>query len=134
MRRTSLDEFRNLWERPDGSDVPRGPRPPMAMKSKRYDVWHRAALAEANTRNYRLWQVHVAARTTFDDMVRLDLRYREVLPDSDLKILLQTPRAGIFGRRRVLTRTRSSHKCFWYYPEPPIPSAMYAQHKTRSPR
>jgi len=45
-----------------------------------------------------LWQVHGRSRTTFDDMVRLDLRYsRTCSPISDLKILLQTPRAVFSG-------------------------------------
>src|SRR5258705_4601157 len=45
-----------------------------------------------------LWQVHGRSRTTFDEMVRLDLRYsRMCSPISDLKILLQTPRAVFSG-------------------------------------
>ena len=43
-----------------------------------------------------LWQVTGRSRTTFDEMVRLDLRYargRSVW--ADLKILLATPRAVI---------------------------------------
>jgi len=41
-----------------------------------------------------LWQVKGRSRTTFDDMVRLDLRYaRTYSLGTDLKILLATPRA-----------------------------------------
>jgi lipopolysaccharide/colanic/teichoic acid biosynthesis glycosyltransferase len=46
-----------------------------------------------------LWQVTGRSRTTFDEMVRLDLRYaksRSLL--TDVKILLATPKAVIAGR------------------------------------
>jgi lipopolysaccharide/colanic/teichoic acid biosynthesis glycosyltransferase len=46
-----------------------------------------------------LWQVKGRSRTTFDEMVRLDLRYaRRTSLWSDLKILLATPRAVISGK------------------------------------
>jgi lipopolysaccharide/colanic/teichoic acid biosynthesis glycosyltransferase len=45
-----------------------------------------------------LWQVLGRSRTTFDDMVRLDLRYiREWRLWLDIKILLMTPKAVING-------------------------------------
>jgi len=45
-----------------------------------------------------LWQVHGRSRTTFDEMVRLDLRYARTWSLLlDLKILLQTPRAIFSG-------------------------------------
>ena len=45
-----------------------------------------------------LWQVYGRSRTTFDDMVRLDLQYSEKWsPLLDIKILLQTPRAVFSG-------------------------------------
>ena len=46
-----------------------------------------------------LWQVAGRSRTTFDEMVRLDLRYvRSRSLWTDLKILLATPRAVVTGR------------------------------------
>jgi lipopolysaccharide/colanic/teichoic acid biosynthesis glycosyltransferase len=46
-----------------------------------------------------LWQVTGRSRTTFDDMVRLDLRYaKEASVWSDIKILLATPRAVVSGK------------------------------------
>ena len=45
-----------------------------------------------------LWQVMGRSRTTFDEMVRLDLKYlREWSLWLDLKILLMTPKAVISG-------------------------------------
>jgi lipopolysaccharide/colanic/teichoic acid biosynthesis glycosyltransferase len=44
-----------------------------------------------------LWQVSGRSRTSFDDMVRLDLRYSQLWSFwLDVKILLATPRA-VFG-------------------------------------
>jgi lipopolysaccharide/colanic/teichoic acid biosynthesis glycosyltransferase len=46
-----------------------------------------------------LWQVKGRSRTTFDEMVRLDLRYvRSCSLLTDLKILLATPAAVITGK------------------------------------
>lgn len=46
-----------------------------------------------------LWQVVGRSRTTFDEMVRLDLRYARTMPlRSDIKILLATPAAMITGK------------------------------------
>ena len=46
-----------------------------------------------------LWQVMGRSRTTFDDMVRLDLRYvRTCSPWTDVKILLATPKAVFSGK------------------------------------
>ena len=46
-----------------------------------------------------LWQVSGRSRTTFDEMVRLDLRYARTRSLwNDIKILLATPRAVISGK------------------------------------
>jgi lipopolysaccharide/colanic/teichoic acid biosynthesis glycosyltransferase len=45
-----------------------------------------------------LWQVSGRSRVTFDEMVRMDLRYaKERSLWLDLKILMQTPKAVIAG-------------------------------------
>ena len=45
-----------------------------------------------------LWQVRGRSKVCFNDMVRLDLEYaRRWSVRLDLKILLQTPRAVLFG-------------------------------------
>jgi lipopolysaccharide/colanic/teichoic acid biosynthesis glycosyltransferase len=64
----------------------------------RYKSWHRRRVLEAKPGMTGLWQVTGRSRTTFDDMVRLDLRY--VATSSlwtDVKILLATPRAVLSG-------------------------------------
>jgi lipopolysaccharide/colanic/teichoic acid biosynthesis glycosyltransferase len=46
-----------------------------------------------------LWQVTGRSRTTFDEMVRLDLRYaKKKSLWADMKILLATPAAVINGK------------------------------------
>jgi lipopolysaccharide/colanic/teichoic acid biosynthesis glycosyltransferase len=98
MRRTSLDEIPQFWNVLVGQMSLVGPRPPIGYEIDAYDIWHRRRLLEAKPGITGLWQVHGRSRTTFDDMVRLDLRYsRTCSPLSDLKILLQTPRAVISG-------------------------------------
>jgi lipopolysaccharide/colanic/teichoic acid biosynthesis glycosyltransferase len=98
MRRTSLDEIPQFWNVLLGQMSLVGPRPPIGYEIDAYDVWHRRRLLEAKPGITGLWQVHGRSRTTFDDMVRLDLRYsRTCSPISDLKILLQTPRAVFSG-------------------------------------
>jgi lipopolysaccharide/colanic/teichoic acid biosynthesis glycosyltransferase len=98
MRRTSLDEIPQFWNVLLGQMSLVGPRPPIGYEIEAYDVWHRRRLLEAKPGITGLWQVHGRSRTTFDDMVRLDLRYsRTRSPISDLKILLQTPRAVFSG-------------------------------------
>jgi lipopolysaccharide/colanic/teichoic acid biosynthesis glycosyltransferase len=98
MRRTSLDEIPQFWNVLVGQMSLVGPRPPIGYEIEVYEIWHRRRLVEAKPGITGLWQVHGRSRTTFDEMVRLDLRYsRMCSPLSDLKILLQTPRAVFSG-------------------------------------
>ena len=99
LRRTSVDELPQLWNVLRGDMSLVGPRPPLAYEVDRYSTWHRRRLFEAKPGLTGLWQVTGRSRTTFDEMVRLDLRYagRRSLW-ADLKILLATPRAVITGK------------------------------------
>ena len=58
-----------------------------------------AALFEGKPGITGLWQVKGRSRVTFDEMVRLDIQYlRNWSLGLDLKILLDTPRAVLFGK------------------------------------
>jgi lipopolysaccharide/colanic/teichoic acid biosynthesis glycosyltransferase len=71
-----------------------GPRPPIPYECDDYELWHRRRLLEAKPGITGLWQVNGRSKTTFDDMVRLDLRYaRSWSLWLDIKILLKTPQA-----------------------------------------
>ena len=75
-----------------------GPRPPIPYEVENYQVWHRRRLLEAKPGITGLWQVSGRSRVTFDEMVRLDLRYaRDCSPWMDIKILLRTPLAVVLG-------------------------------------
>jgi lipopolysaccharide/colanic/teichoic acid biosynthesis glycosyltransferase len=98
LRQTSLDELPQLWNTLKGEMSLVGPRPPIPYELEAYDVWHMRRLLEARPGITGLWQVKGRSRTTFDDMVRLDLRYARTWSLwLDLKILLETPRAVLFG-------------------------------------
>ena len=97
LRKTSLDELPQLINvlKDDMSLV--GPRPPIPYECDLYDIWHRRRLLSCKPGITGLWQVMGRSRTTFDDMVRLDLKYiNEWSLGLDLKILLKTPGA-VFG-------------------------------------
>jgi len=99
LRRTSLDELPQLWNVLIGDMSLVGPRPPVPYELQQYKPWHRGRLLEAKPGMTGLWQVVGRSRTTFDEMVRLDLRYARTMSLwSDIKILLATPVAMITGK------------------------------------
>ncbi len=98
IRRTSLDELPQFFNVLSGQMSLVGPRPPVPYEYEAYDVWHRNRMMEVKPGITGLWQVTGRSRTTFDEMVRLDLRYAGSWSVAmDLKILLQTPKAVISG-------------------------------------
>jgi lipopolysaccharide/colanic/teichoic acid biosynthesis glycosyltransferase len=99
LRRSSLDELPQLWNVLRGDMSLVGPRPPLPYEVTQYHSWHRRRILEAKPGVTGLWQVTGRSRTTFDEMVRLDLRYaRDRSIWIDLKILLATPRAVLSGK------------------------------------
>jgi lipopolysaccharide/colanic/teichoic acid biosynthesis glycosyltransferase len=99
IRRTSIDEFPQFFNVLGGSMSLVGPRPPLKYEVEQYKAWHCRRVVEAKPGITGLWQVEGRSRTTFDEMVRLDLRYaRSRSIWTDLKILLATPRAVIAGK------------------------------------
>ena len=99
LRKTSLDELPQLWNVLRGEMSLVGPRPPLWYEMQQYKSWHRHRVLEAKPGITGLWQVTGRSRTTFDEMVRLDLRYaRGRSLWADIKILLATPAAIIKGK------------------------------------
>jgi len=99
LRKSSLDELPQFFNvlRNDMSLV--GPRPPLPYEYERYQVWHRRRVLEMKPGITGLWQVEGRSRTTFEEMVRIDLRYAGSRSFwVDLKILLLTPAAVLSGR------------------------------------
>ncbi len=98
LRRTSLDELPQFWNVLCGQMSLVGPRPPVSYEFAAYDLWHRRRVLELKPGVTGLWQVSGRSRTSFDDMVRLDLRYAQRWSLwLDLKILLVTPKAVFTG-------------------------------------
>lgn len=74
LRRTSLDELPQLFNIIRGDMSLVGPRPPIAYEIENYLPWHMERL-KAVPGLTGLWQVSGRSSVTFDDMVRLDIRY-----------------------------------------------------------
>src|SRR5262249_46977229 len=99
LRKTSLDELPQLWNVVRGEMSLVGPRPPLRYEVDEYQPWHCRRVLEAKPGITGLWQVSGRSRTTFDEMVRLDLRYAHSRSLwTDIKILLATPAAVISGK------------------------------------
>jgi lipopolysaccharide/colanic/teichoic acid biosynthesis glycosyltransferase len=99
LRKTSLDELPQLWNVLRGEMSLVGPRPPIPYEVEQYKTWHCRRMLDAKPGITGLWQVTGRSRTTFDEMVRLDIRYaRTCSLSNDLKILLATPAAVIAGK------------------------------------
>ena len=98
LRKTSLDELPQFINVLKGDMSLVGPRPPIPYEFASYDTWHRRRVLEAKPGITGLWQVLGRSRTTFDEMVRLDLQYiRDQSLWLDLKILVKTPIAVLSG-------------------------------------
>ncbi len=99
LRLTGLDELPQLFNILRGDMSVIGPRPDPVYAADQYQPWHAARL-DVLPGVTGLWQVSGKNRTTFKQMIRLDIAYaRRLSPWLDLKILLKTPLA-IVGQIR----------------------------------
>ena len=93
LRAWSLDELPQLVNVLKGDMSLVGPRPPIPYEVENYGAWHLHRI-EMKPGITGLWQVKGRSRTTFDEMVLLDIRYiRNWSLWLDFKILLQTFKA-----------------------------------------
>ena len=98
IRKTSLDELPQFLNVLKGEMSLVGPRPPIPYEIESYDIWHRRRFLETKPGITGLWQVEGRSRVTFDEMVRLDIKYARMWsPWLDIKILLKTPKAVLRG-------------------------------------
>jgi exopolysaccharide biosynthesis polyprenyl glycosylphosphotransferase len=98
LRRTSIDEVPQFMNVLTGQMSLVGPRPPIPYEFESYDLWHVQRLLAVKPGITGLWQVEGRSRVTFDEMVRLDLKYASSWSVwLDLKILLRTPGAVLSG-------------------------------------
>jgi lipopolysaccharide/colanic/teichoic acid biosynthesis glycosyltransferase len=91
LRRSCLDELPQLFNVLRGEMSIVGPRPEPVYAARHYETWHRLRL-DVLPGMTGLWQVSGKNRTTFREMLLLDIRYtRHQSPALDLWILLKTP-------------------------------------------
>ena len=91
IRKTSIDELPQLFNVLKGDMSLVGPRPPLPYEAEKYQSWHLRRLLEIKPGITGLWQVEGRSKTSFDDMVRLDLYYiQHCSLILDLKILIKT--------------------------------------------
>ena len=91
IRKTSIDELPQLWNVLKGDMSLVGPRPPIPYETEHYQAWHARRMYSIKPGLTGLWQVEGRSRVTFNEMVRIDLRYmRHCSLALDLKILLKT--------------------------------------------
>ena len=68
-----------------------GPRPPIPYEFDQYDAWHRRRVLEIKPGITGLWQISGRSDLTWDESVRLDLRYVENWSIvNDLQIMWRT--------------------------------------------
>lgn len=98
LRKTSIDELPQLFNVLKGQMSLVGPRPAIAREVLSYKAWQRRRLSVMPGLTC-LWQVSGRSDVSFEEWMRLDLRYlRKQTFMTDVKLLLKTPMAVIFGR------------------------------------
>jgi lipopolysaccharide/colanic/teichoic acid biosynthesis glycosyltransferase len=96
LRKSSLDELPQIFNVMRGDMSLVGPRP-TSFASETYSLWHTHRL-EVPPGITGLWQVKGRNDTTFDERLRLDIRYIDGMSfKSDLKILSLTAAAVFKG-------------------------------------
>ncbi|MDR3569091.1 MAG: sugar transferase [Syntrophobacteraceae bacterium] len=99
LRKTSLDELPQFINVLRGEMSLVGPRPPIPYELENYDLWHRRRVLGMKPGITGVWQVEGRSRTTFNEMVRMDIYY--VTNWSlwlDLKLLVKTPLAVLTSK------------------------------------
>jgi lipopolysaccharide/colanic/teichoic acid biosynthesis glycosyltransferase len=96
IRKTSIDELPQFFNVLKGEMSLVGPRPPIPYEVEKYEPWHLRRILDVKPGITGLWQVDGRSTTSFDDMVRMDLRYVQTWSLwLDFKILLKTVKAVI---------------------------------------
>ena len=90
LRRTSIDEFPQLWNVLVGDMSLVGPRPPIPTEVQHYNPWHRRRLSMKPGLTC-IWQISGRNKIGFDQWMQLDLQYIDNWSLwLDLKILART--------------------------------------------
>ena len=96
IRKTSIDELPQFFNVLKGDMSLVGPRPPLPYEVEQYQSWHLRRVLDVKPGITGLWQVDGRSKTSFDDMVRLDLKYSKSWSLTlDFQIMLKTFRAVV---------------------------------------
>jgi lipopolysaccharide/colanic/teichoic acid biosynthesis glycosyltransferase len=99
LRRTSLDELPQLLNVLRGEMALVGPRPEPCYAREGYAGWYHRRVLHARPGITGPWQVAARSRVTYENMVRMDLRYaRGPSVLGDVGLLARTVRAVVAGR------------------------------------
>jgi lipopolysaccharide/colanic/teichoic acid biosynthesis glycosyltransferase len=91
LRKTSIDELPQFFNVLKGDMSLVGPKPSIRYEYEDYEIWHKRRL-DTKPGITGLWQINARSTTSFDDMVRMDIKYiREWSLLLDMKILFKTP-------------------------------------------
>lgn len=94
LRKTSLDEIPQFINVLIGDMSLVGPRPPILYEVENYKSWHLRRILETKPGITGFWQIYGRSKTTFDEMVRLDLQYVDKQSIAlDTKITMKTIKA-----------------------------------------
>lgn len=94
IRKLSIDELPQFYNVLKGEMSLVGPRPPLPYEVEKYKPWHLRRVLEVKPGITGLWQVEGRSKTSFNEMVRLDLRYVQNWSLwFDFKILIKTIKA-----------------------------------------
>jgi len=92
LRKLSLDELPQLFNVLKGDMSLVGPRPPLTYEVEKYEPWHLRRILEVKPGITGLWQVKGRSKTTFNDMVRMDINYiNKWSLWLDIKLVVMTP-------------------------------------------
>ena len=102
LRKTSIDELPQFFNVLKGDMSLVGPRPPLPYEVEKYEPWHLRRILEVKPGITGLWQVDGRSQTSFNDMVRMDMRYvRNWSLWLDVEILLKTVKAVVHSNGAV---------------------------------
>jgi lipopolysaccharide/colanic/teichoic acid biosynthesis glycosyltransferase len=98
LRKTSIDEIPQLFNVLRGDMSLVGPRPAIPYEIEGYNTWHKRRVLEVKPGITGFWQVKGRSKTSFEDMVRMDLQYiKEWSLFWDIILIIQTPFALFRG-------------------------------------